>query len=137
MSVKIKFPWASVVIFPEFVKPVEQFRLSNLKPPPDILRPPEMVEVAEVEVILNVFAWSPPANVEVAILPGILMLAPVNSNPPPKVEVAEDVTARDVVVALVAFSEVKVVEPKKELMLVARIFPPEIVSPFEELIPPD
>ena len=109
---QMKFPCASVVIFPEFVKPVEQFRLSNLSPPPDILRPPEMVEVAEVEVMLKVFAWSPPANVEVAILPGILMLAPVNSSPPAKVEVAEDVTAREVVVALVALSDVNVVEAR-------------------------
>ena len=53
---QIKFPCASVVIFPEFVKPVEQFKLSNLKPPPVILRPPEMVELAVVEVMLKVFA---------------------------------------------------------------------------------
>ena len=52
---QMKFPCASVVIFPEFVKPVEQFILSNLSPP-DILRPPEIVEEAEVEVMLKVFA---------------------------------------------------------------------------------
>ena len=53
---QMKFPCPSVVIFPEFVKPVEQFRLSNLKPPPEILRPPEIVEEAVVEVILRIFA---------------------------------------------------------------------------------
>ena len=46
-----RFPRESVVIFPELVK-VEQFTLLNLNPL-KMLRPPAIVEVAEVEVALK------------------------------------------------------------------------------------
>ena len=72
---------------------------------------------------------------EVAVVPVTLNGLPLISSPPEKLEVAEDVTAREVVVAFVALSVVRVVEPRMAEIVVPRIFPPVIVSPLLEEIP--
>ena len=71
--------------------------------------PPVMVSPPVERIPL---ADSAPEIEEEAVVPVILKVLAFISSPPEKVEVAEDVTASDVVVALVAFSEVRVVEPR-------------------------
>ena len=71
--------------------------------PPEIVSPPvESIPLAE----------RAPEIEEEAVVPVILRVLEFISSPPEKDEVAEDVTASEVVVALVALREVRVVEPK-------------------------
>ena len=71
--------------------------------PPVIVSPPvESIPLAERD----------PEIEEVAVVPMTLKGLEFISSPPEKDEVAEDVTANEVVVALVALREVRVVEPK-------------------------
>ena len=71
--------------------------------PPVMVSPPvERIPLAERD----------PEIEEVAVVPVTLKVLALISNPPEKEEVAEDVTAREVVVALVALRDVRVVEAR-------------------------
>ena len=96
---QIKFPLASVVSLPPLVKP-EQRLVPKVNPPAVILSPFAMVEVA-VPVVLIAKTFSPPANVEVAVVDVALKIGAAMSdayNPPAIVEVAVPVAMSWVII---------------------------------------
>ena len=93
------------------------------------------VEVAVVDFTSRELILNPFEKDEVPVIPTNLNPPPSISIPPEKEEVAEEVTARDVVVAWVELKLDKVVEPRKEEMLFARNDPPVKVNPLEEESP--